>query len=176
MLAFRQSQATRNALNVIVIPQALQDELAAEATAAYPRECCGVIIGRREASLREVGRREASRREAIRKDVTEIAPVENIQPEAIRDYFEMHPKQLSAIEDRVAKADGLDVLGYYHSHPDHPARPSPRDLEAARDVYQFARIHYSYVILACHSGRVVDVTSSVLAEGEQEFEAEKIEA
>ena len=158
-------------MNVIVIPQALQDKLAAEATAAYPRECCGVIIGRREA-----GRREAGRREVNRKVVTEIAPVDNIQPEAIRDYFEMHPKQLSAIEDRVAKADGLDVLGYYHSHPDHPARPSPRDLEAARDVYQFARIRYSYVILACHSGHVVDVTSSVLDEGEEEFEAEKIEA
>ena len=153
-------------MNVIVIPQALQDELAAEATAAYPRECCGVLIGRRE----------ASRREANRKVVTEIAPVDNIQPEAIRDYFEMNPKQLSAIEERVAKADGLDVLGYYHSHPDHPARPSPRDLEAARDVYLFARIRYSYVILACHAGRVVDVTSSVLAEGEEEFEAEKIEA
>ncbi len=155
-------------MNVIVIPQTLQDELAAEATAAYPRECCGVIIGRREASLREVSC----------KVVTEIAPVENIQPEASRDYFEMHPKQLSAIEDRVAQShsDGLDVLGYYHSHPDHPARPSPRDLEAARDVYQFARIRYSYVILACHAGRVVDVTSSVLAEGEEKFEAERIEA
>ncbi len=49
-------------------------------------------------------------------------------------------------------------------------------MEAAQDVYQFARIRYSYVILACHSGRVVDVTSSALAEGEEEFVAEKIEA
>ena len=94
--------------------------------------------------------------------------------EAIQDYFEMDPKQMSAIEERVARTAGIEVLGYYHSHPDHPAKPSPRDLDAAQQVYLFARIRYSYVILSCMQGKVIDVTSSVLAEDEQAFVPEAL--
>lgn len=146
-------------MSLLVLPRELQQHMAAQAAEAYPRECCGVLIGSRDGE---------------RKVVTEVAPVPNVQPEAIRDYFEMDPKVLSAVEDRAAKTGGVEVLGYYHSHPDHPARPSPRDLEAAREIYLFARIRYSYLILACQGGKVVETTSSVLAAGEQAFAAEEI--
>lgn len=141
-------------MSVLVVPSRLHDEMARHACACYPRECCGVIIGRRDGE---------------HKTVTEIARVDNIQPEPVQDYFQMDPMPLRDIEERAAKAEGVEVLGYYHSHPDHPAKPSPRDLDAASDIYPFVQTRYSYVILACHKGEVVDVTSSVLAEGEQAF-------
>ena len=96
-------------MSVLVLSQELHEQMARDAEACYPRECCGVVIGR------AVGER---------KVVTEIAPVRNVQPEAVRDYFQMDPKQSMEIENRVAKADEVEVLGYYHSHPDHPPRPS----------------------------------------------------
>ena len=143
---------------MLIVSQSMHDQMVEDACRAYPRECCGVVLGRRDGDT---------------KTVTEIARVDNTQPEDIQDYFEMDPMQLRDIMERAAATEGIDVLGYYHSHPDHPAKPSPRDLDAASDYFAFAQIRYSYVILACHKGEVVDTTSSVLADDAKSFVQEE---
>jgi len=77
-----------------------------EATRAFPRECCGLLLGK--------GERVAMAR-----------PVANVHPEPER-HFEIDPKALIAAH-RAQRAGGLEVLGYYHSHPNGRAEPSAED-------------------------------------------------
>jgi proteasome lid subunit RPN8/RPN11 len=70
--------------------------------------------------------------------------------------------------EKDARARGLEVLGYYHSHPDHPARPSINDREHAWPWY-------SYVIISVERGIPKDLTSWVLAEDRGAFRAEQLE-
>jgi proteasome lid subunit RPN8/RPN11 len=81
------------------------------AQASYPNECCGILIGRVEGALRTA---------------LEARPASNINVERSRDRYLMDPKdQLAAEKD--ARARGLQVIGYYHSHPDHGAYASSTD-------------------------------------------------
>ncbi|MFO1254540.1 MAG: M67 family metallopeptidase [Sphingomonadaceae bacterium] len=84
-----------------------------EATRAHPRECCGLLLGK--------GLRVAMAR-----------PAANVHPDPER-HFEIDPKALIAAH-RAQRAGGLEVLGYYHSHPNGRAEPSPQDsAEASGD-------------------------------------------
>ncbi|MCC7167524.1 MAG: M67 family metallopeptidase [Rhodospirillales bacterium] len=90
-------------------------QIRAQAQASYPIECCGILIGRREAD---------------RVTVTRLVPSANILANERPDRFEIDPRtRLDAM--RQAEAEGLEMVGHYHSHPDHPARPSATDLAAA---------------------------------------------
>ena len=122
------------------------------ASRTYPEECCGVLIGKIEGD------------EKIVHDILEInnssAQERNrrfiITPEDYR-YAEMH-----------ANKKGLDVLGFYHSHPDHPARPSQFDLEHAFPSW-------SYVIVSVEKGTPAAMTSWLLLEDRSRFKEETIE-
>src|ERR1051325_3828865 len=82
----------------------------------YPFECCGLLLG----SFAAAG-----------KVVSEIYPISNAREEsAKRNRFLIRPEELIGGE-RYAARRGLEVLGFYHSHPDHPAAPSQYDLEHA---------------------------------------------
>lgn len=84
-----------------------------EATRAHPRECCGLLLGK-------------DRRVAMAR------PAANVHPEPER-HFEIDPKALIAAH-RAQRAGGLEVLGYYHSHPNGRAEPSPEDrMQASGD-------------------------------------------
>lgn len=86
------------------------------ARAELPREACGLILGR-ELDDGTV-------------DVVALEPVRNATTGTAEDTFEVHPEDHLALERR-ARANGLDVVGCWHSHPDSAARPSRTDLERA---------------------------------------------
>lgn len=114
------------------------DEIRRHGERDYPYECCGLLVGR----FGEGGR----------KTVAELFPISNArEEEAKRRRFLIRPEELLAGERR-ARSLGLDVVGFYHSHPDHPAAPSQYDLEHAWPTY-------SYVIVSVREGRAADLTS-----------------
>ena len=124
----------------LVLPPALRRQIEAEGSAAYPNECCGILVGR-DADGRRLVERLVEGRNVF---------------EADEQYhrFSIDPRQQMNAE-REAEAEGKVVLGFYHSHPDHPARPSEYDREHAWPFY-------SYVIVAIARGKPADLTSWVL--------------
>ncbi len=84
------------------------------AEAAYPHEGCGALLGRRDGGPR----------------VTEAVSLPNAETKTPRVRFEVSPRDFMSVE-REAEDHGLELLGFWHSHPDHPARPSPTDREYA---------------------------------------------
>jgi proteasome lid subunit RPN8/RPN11 len=105
----------------------------AEGERCFPGECCGVLLG--SGSL-----------------IREAMPVENArEPEEQYHRFRIEPDDLLAAE-RTARSRGLDILGFYHSHPDAPARPSEYDRE-------YALPYYIYIILSVRSGKAEDLTA-----------------
>ena len=123
-----------------------------EGAAAYPNECCGIMYGRDADGQRIVER---------------LQPVSNAF-DADEQYhrFSISPKQLMDAE-KQASSEGRLVLGYYHSHPDHPARPSETDR-------QHAWPFYSYIIVSIAKGEAVDMTSWVLDEQTEAFRRQDI--
>ncbi|MEM7355468.1 MAG: M67 family metallopeptidase, partial [Acidobacteriota bacterium] len=103
------------------LPDALRHELARLVEASYPFEACGVMVGRTEAE---------------RVLVEDIFQARNLNVERARDRFLLDPQDFLAA-DKAARARGLDIVGIWHSHPDHPARPSITDLEAAWEGYSY---------------------------------------
>lgn len=118
-----------------------------EGSAAYPNECCGIFFGRDTAEGRVVDR---------------LEPVAN-DFEAGEQYhrFSISPKQLMDAE-KAAGERGQLVLGFYHSHPDHPARPSEYDRSHAWPFY-------SYAIIAIEKGKPAALTCWVLDEVTEQF-------
>ena len=89
----------------------------------YPFECCGLLIGRFEQDGRKV--------------VLETYPISNArEEEAKRNRFLIRPEELLRGE-RHAREKGLDVVGFYHSHPDSGAAPSQYDLDHAWPTYSY---------------------------------------
>ena len=94
---------------------ALRSQLAAEARAAYPRECCGLIEGVRAGDVIEALALHPTRNLATASDRFEIDPAEHIRLL------------------RALRGTGRDIVGCYHSHPDGTPEPSPRDRDSAHD-------------------------------------------
>lgn len=109
----------------IEISRQLLEQVRAHAAAAYPHECCGLLAGN-------------DRR------VTEVHAMANIR-ESARNRYLVDPAQQFRVERDLARR-GLEVLGYYHSHPDVSAKPSAYDHEHAWESY-------SYLIVSVMSGR-----------------------
>ena len=129
------------------------DQIRDHGADAYPEEGCGFLLG----TVTEDG---TNRVTAIRRAV-------NRQSEwRTRRY------QLTADDyreaDAAAQEQGLDVVGIYHSHPDHPARPSETDLEEATFP------GYTYVIVSVQDGTPADLTAWSLAPDRSEFREENI--
>jgi len=146
--------------SVLVLSDALRRQIESEGVAAYPNECCGILIGR------DVAGAGAGEK---RRVVDRLEPGTNVF-EADEQYhrFSIDPRQQMKAE-RAAEAEGKVVLGFYHSHPDHPARPSEYDREHGWPFY-------SYVIVAIAKGRPADMTSWVLDEKSNQFAAQRIVA
>jgi proteasome lid subunit RPN8/RPN11 len=135
------------------IAPALARRIEREGAAAYPNECCGVMYGRDEPAGQRV--------------VTRVEPVANTYAADERYHrFSIDARDLMRAEQTAADA-GLLVLGFYHSHPDHPARPSETDLQAAWPFY-------SYVIVSVARGEPADMTCWVLDEQTETFTRQDI--
>jgi proteasome lid subunit RPN8/RPN11 len=113
----------------------------------YPHECCGAILGRAGA-------------------VVESCPLPNTTEEGPRRRFLVRPQDYRAAERRATER-GLELLGFYHSHPDHPARPSQYDLDHAWPVF-------SYVIVSVREGVAAELTSWRLREDRAAFDEETV--
>ena len=113
----------------------------------YPDECCGALIGR----------------DGV---VSETLALPNMTDEGPRRRFRVTPDDYRAAEKRAGAA-GAELLGFYHSHPDHPARPSQYDLDHAWPFF-------SYVIVSVRQGVSGDMTSWRLREDRSAFDEEQL--
>ncbi len=137
---------------MIRLSEPLLRQLREHGVSEYPYECCGVLLGSADGNT---------------KTVTELRPVKNVHEEGHERRFLISPHDMFGIE-REARALGVKVLGFYHSHPDHPARPSEYD----RD---WAWPWYSYIITSVASGEPGDTTCWTLREDRSAFTQEEIE-
>jgi proteasome lid subunit RPN8/RPN11 len=124
--------------------------------AAYPNEGCGILLGRLAGDSGTV-------------EVTEVRAGTNLREDRARDRYILDPRDILRAE-KDARATGLDVVGFWHTHPDHPARPSQYDTDHAWP-------EYVYVIVAVHGGEQVDATAWVLeSEDSPRFRPEPLTA
>jgi proteasome lid subunit RPN8/RPN11 len=139
---------------MIQLASQLWNAISAHGEEEYPHECCGLLIGQ----FSENGA----------KIVRSTFPISNArESNAKRNRFLIRPEDLMRGE-RYASEEGLEVVGFYHSPPDHGAVPSQYDLEHAWPVY-------SYVVLAVHAGRAHDLRSWELRPDRAVFNEEDIQ-
>ena len=133
----------------------------------YPSECCGILLGKGEGDAKvvtEVVPLTNLRHDAARAQ--ELLPLDDPGRETEKNRFLIDPLDQLRVE-KDARRRALDVLGYYHSHPDHPARPSIYDRDHAWPWY-------SYVIISVEQGVPKDLTSWVLADDRAAFREESL--
>ena len=134
----------------------------------YPSECCGILLGQADGDQKEVA--EVVPLANLRHDperAQELLPLDEPGRESEQNRFLIDPREQIRVE-KEARAKGLDVVGYYHSHPDHPAHPSNYDRDHAWPWY-------SYVILTVREAEPGEMTSWVLSEDRSRFDAEAME-
>ncbi|MGI9102949.1 MAG: Mov34/MPN/PAD-1 family protein [Terriglobales bacterium] len=132
------------------------EALRAHGEQTYPHECCGVLLGQMEGEERQV---------------SEVVRCGNTRSDRPQDRYHIDPRELVRIQ-RQGRERGLDIVGFYHSHPDHPARWSQTDLAEAH------WIGCSYVITSVEQGRAAATNSFALlggAEEDKHFEDEPVE-
>jgi len=132
------------------IERAAFEAIQAHGAEGYPHEICGIMVGPRADGT-----------------VTEVKRARNIVVDRARDRYEIDPRDHMRIQ-RDADAEGLDIVGYYHSHPDHPAQASRFDTERAW-------AGYVYLIVAIHSGKAVDANAFVAEKDGGPFNPEPLE-
>ncbi len=135
---------------MITIPASLLRRMYDHTEASYPYECCGLMIG-------AIGEN---------KKVHAFRTCKNLNTERAHDRYDMDPLDMLRVE-REFENSPWDIIGIYHSHPDHPSRPSQTDTDRAWPAY-------SYVIISVQKGSVATAQSWVLNEGERKFYEEPL--
>ena len=123
----------------------------------YPHECCGILLGSLDIEKDE-------------REVKMVVRAGNTRLDALHNRYNIDPKELIAAQKQARQA-GLDIVGFYHSHPDHPPRWSQTDLAEAH------WIGCSYVITSVEKGKAEVTNSFVLAgrmEEDKRFEDERV--
>jgi proteasome lid subunit RPN8/RPN11 len=142
-------------MSVLHLPRAVYEAIRAHGEQTYPHECCGALLGRPSA--------EGWRVEAA-------VSAGNTRTDSAHNRYHIAPAELVKIE-REARRQGIDIAGFYHSHPDHPAQWSVTD---------FAEAHWlgcCYVITAVAQGKATVTNSFLLAgatEEDKRFETQTI--
>jgi proteasome lid subunit RPN8/RPN11 len=141
--------------SVLKISEPVYRQLREHGEETYPHECCGVLLGKAVDSVNEV----------------ELAVAAgNTRTDSAHNRYHIAPQELIAIQ-RQARERDLDIVGFYHSHPDHPARWSSTDL---------AEAHWfgcSYVITSVEKGKAHQTNSFLLAgtgEDDKQLQDEEI--
>jgi proteasome lid subunit RPN8/RPN11 len=140
------------------IRRAEVDAISAHAKRGYPFEVCGVLLGRNggpSGTVRVEGVEEAVNRET----------------EAPRVRYQIAPEDLIRIQ-RDARDRGLDIVGYYHSHPDHPARPSETDRRIAAEGLSDGVVH---IVIGVEKGERAVASAWVFRDALQAFADEPME-
>jgi proteasome lid subunit RPN8/RPN11 len=131
----------------------LEKNIRADGEAAYPNECCGVLIGEIDNAGVKIARRTLT--------------INNAREDGEQYHrFLITPEDMMNAE-QSARAMKLDVIGFYHSHPDHPSAPSGYDKDHALPFY-------SYVIISVDKGKAQVLTSWELTDDRSDFVQENI--
>ena len=131
---------------MVRISKDLANRIENHGKACYPEECCGIILGNSDDKKRVV---------------SDVCVLDNFQEENRRRRFLVTPKEYIRAE-RIAAEKGLELLGFYHSHPDHPAIPSEFDREHALPWF-------TYIVLAVERGEAKVLTAWELSESRDKF-------
>ena len=146
----------------------LAEKIRAHGAETYPHECCGALLGRDGDDV-DAGANEQppSAIPKAGREVLGLYPLVNRREDSPRNRFSVTAEDVLEA-DRAAQKQGLEVIGWYHSHPDHPARPSQYDRDHAWPWY-------SYIIVSVQNGAPQDMTSWRLNDDRAEFSPEGIE-
>ena len=136
---------------LLSISKELAERIRAHGAETYPHECCGALLGRDD----EV------------REILGLFPLINRRDDSPQNRFSVTAQDVLDAE-KSARQQGLDVVGWYHSHPDHPARPSEYDRDHAWPWY-------SYIIVSVAQGQPQDMTSWRLNDDRQQFSPEGIQ-
>lgn len=128
------------------------EEIKQIAQKTYPHECCGVMVGSVENGV---------------KTVTQIIPAENQRTDSPANRYLITPDLLNELEKKLKGTDRA-IVGFFHSHPDVPARPSTYDQDHAWPWY-------SYVIVSVNKGEAGEIHNWKLKDDRSAFDAEKME-
>jgi proteasome lid subunit RPN8/RPN11 len=134
----------------------LADKIRSHGAETYPHECCGALLGRDT----EVADR------SLYREIHALHPLINRRDDSPRNRFSVTSQDVMDAE-KEATSQGLELVGWYHSHPDHPAKPSQYDREHAWPWY-------SYVIVSVANKVPEDMTSWRLADDRSDFQSEDI--
>jgi proteasome lid subunit RPN8/RPN11 len=143
----------------------LAERIRAHGVETYPHECCGALLGRDASAVAGTNSEKESLTPA--REILSLFPLVNRREDSPRNRFSITADDVRDAE-RAARQHGLEVIGWYHSHPDHPARPSQYDRDHAWPWY-------SYIIVSVQNGAPQDMTSWRLNDDRQEFSPEGIE-
>jgi proteasome lid subunit RPN8/RPN11 len=135
---------------VLILDEEGESRVRQHAQDGYPREVCGLLLGKFEAGT------------TLRR-VAQARPAANRNEARPEDRYDLDPGDFLRIENE-ARARQWEVVGVYHSHPDHPAEPSETDRQRAEEIWQLSE-SWSYLILEVASGRVAARRSWVLQNG-----------
>jgi proteasome lid subunit RPN8/RPN11 len=139
----------------LLMSAATYNQLRSHGEQTYPHECCGVLLGHSDERT---------------STVQAAIPAGNARTDSAHNRYQIAPQELVKIE-RQARLHGLTIVGFYHSHPDHPAQWSATDLAEAH------WLGCSYVITEVTQGSAVLTNSFLLSgatEEEKQFEQQKI--
>ena len=131
----------------LAITGRVDEAIRAHGVETYPNECCGALLGQ----------------DGV---VTDVYALPNTTDEGPRRRFLVRPDDYRQAE-KQASAAGVELLGFYHSHPDHPARPSQYDLDHAWPFF-------SYIIVSVKAGVPEDMTSWRLRDDRSAFDPEEL--
>jgi proteasome lid subunit RPN8/RPN11 len=130
------------------------EAICAHGRKGYPFEVCGVLLG-----------------SGPPVTVARVAAVENREKETPRVRYTIAPEDLIRIQ-REARGGGLDIVGYYHTHPDHPARPSETDRRIAAEGLSDGVVH---MVVGVAGGTEAAPSAWVFRDDGQQFEPEPLD-
>ncbi len=139
---------------MLKLTTAIYEAMRTHGEETYPHECCGVLLGRSAVGVDEV----------FVNIVESAVRAGNTRTDSPRNRYNIAPQELVKIQ-RQARESGLDIVGFYHSHPDHPAQWSATDLAGAH------WLACSYVITSVREGAAQETNSFLLAGASEEDKA-----
>jgi proteasome lid subunit RPN8/RPN11 len=131
---------------MIRLSEKIVDEIEYHAEQTYPEECCGMMLGFIDQGVHSI---------------KEVIPIDNSQGDNRRRRFLISPEQYRHAEE-LARKWKMELLGFYHSHPDHPAAPSAFDTDHALPWF-------SYIIVSVEHGKAAAMTAWLLNEERTQF-------
>ncbi len=149
---------------MLELPEEHRSAIRAHGETGYPHEACGALLGTAKGDVKTVVATIAAANAFGER--SDIPGFETTARESQANRYLIPPEEILRIE-KEARARGLDVIGFYHSHPDHPARPSAYDQEHAWPWL-------SYVIVRVAKGKAEDLGSFVLSDDRAVFAPEEI--